>query len=154
MNSIVSYFRKERYEGLFAADQDGLDLKNTLMKELADTNYTLVDLSVEPHADFVDAACAISQKLLEDEESLGFIIDRYGAGSYMAACKIKGIIACECSDERSAYMTREHNNARLICMGSGIVGPDLARNIVKQFLNSKYAAGRHQIRVDMLNTLC
>ena len=71
----------------------------------------------------------------------------------MAACKVKGMVACECSDERSAFMTRQHNNARLITMGSAVVGDAIARGIVREFLSEPYAGGRHQIRVDMLNKM-
>ena len=71
----------------------------------------------------------------------------------MVATKIKGIIAAEVSDERSAYMTREHNNSSIITIGSKIVGSELALNIVKEFLQASYDGGRHQIRVDMLNKM-
>ena len=71
----------------------------------------------------------------------------------MAATKVKGMVVAEVSDERTAYMTREHNNARMITLGAKIVGEELATNIVRDFLNGKYAAGRHQIRVDMLNKM-
>ena len=71
----------------------------------------------------------------------------------MTACKMKGLVACECSDERSAFMTRQHNNARLICMGAGVTGDDVARGIVDEFLSEPYAGGRHQIRVDMLDKM-
>ena len=50
-------------------------------------------------------------------------------------------------------MTREHNNARMVCMGPKVVGPELALRIVDEFLAADYAAGRHQIRVDMLNKM-
>lgn len=72
----------------------------------------------------------------------------------MTATKIEGMIMTEVSDERSAYMTREHNNARLITLGSEIVGVGVAKNIVEGFVTGKYAGGRHQIRVDMLNKMC
>jgi len=64
------------------------------------------------------------------------------------------MIAAEVSEERSAYMTREHNNSRMITIGSEIVGEQLAINIVQEFINAKYDGGRHQIRVDMLNKMC
>ena len=63
------------------------------------------------------------------------------------------MVAANISDERSAYMTREHNNARMVCMGPKVVGPELALRIVDEFLAADYAAGRHQIRVDMLNKM-
>ena len=82
------------------------------------------------------------------------IIDAYGAGPFMVATKIKGMVAAEVSDERSAYMTRGHNNSRMITMGAQLVGDELAKNIAKGFVNGKYDGGRHQIRVDMLNKMC
>lgn len=82
------------------------------------------------------------------------MIDAYGAGPFMVATKIKGMIAAEVSDERSAYMTRAHNNARIITVGSEIVGPGVAKNIAKGFVEGDYDGGRHQIRVDMLNKMC
>ena len=90
----------------------------------------------------------------EQEDNLGIVIDAYGAGPFMGATKIKGMVAAEVSDERSAYMTRGHNNSRMITMGSEIVGEGLAKNIAKGFVNGKYDGGRHQIRVDMLNKMC
>ena len=72
----------------------------------------------------------------------------------MVATKIKGMVAAEVSDERSAYMTRGHNNSRMITMGAQLVGDELAKNIAKGFVNGKYDCGRHQIRVDMLNKMC
>ena len=66
----------------------------------------------------------------------------------------KGMVAAEVSDERSAYMTRGHNNSRMITMGAQLVGDELAKNIAKGFVNGKYDGGRHQIRVDMLNKMC
>ncbi len=75
-------------------------------------------------------------------------------GSFMVATKIKGMVAAEVSDERSAYMTRGHNNSRMITVGAEIVGDELAKNIAKGFVNGKYHGGRHQIRVDMLNKMC
>ena len=67
---------------------------------------------------------------------------------------VKEYVEAEVSDERSAYMTRGHNNSRMITMGAQIVGDQLAKNIAKGFVNGKYDGGRHQIRVDMLNKMC
>lgn len=138
---------------VLGSDADGMVLKEVVRAHLMERGDEIVDLSESPAADFVDAAVAVGDDLLKHPESLGFVFDRYGAGSYMAACNIKGLVACECSDERSAFMTRQHNNARLITMGAGVTGPDVARGIVDQFLSEPYAGGRHQIRVDMLNKM-
>ena len=71
----------------------------------------------------------------------------------MAATRVKGMVAANISDERSAYMTREHNNCRMVCMGPNVVGPEIATKIAREFLAADYAGGRHQIRVDMLNKM-
>lgn len=138
---------------VIGSDAEGTSLKEVVAAYLHELGHEVVDKTPEPAADFVDSTLAVAHDLLENPDSLGFAFDRYGAGSYMTACKVKGMIACECSDERSAYMTRQHNNARLITMGAGLVGPDLARGIVDEFLREPYAGGRHQIRVDMLNQM-
>lgn len=138
---------------VIGSDNEGMELKEAVKAYLLELGHEVVDLSEEPAADFVDSAVAVGSDLLAHPESLGFAFDRYGAGSYMAACKMKGLVACECSDERSAFMTRQHNNARLICLGAGVTGPDVARGIVDEFLSEPYAGGRHQIRVDMLNKM-
>lgn len=138
---------------VLASDACGMSLKEVVKEHLQKRSDEVVDLSEVPAQDFVDAAVAVGRDLMEHPDSLGFCFDRYGSGAYMTACNIKGLVACQCSDERSAFMTRSHNNARLICMGSGITGPDVARGIVDQFLSEPYAGGRHQIRVDMLNKM-
>ena len=139
---------------VFGADAQGMPLKDEVKAHVAAAGYEVVDLSEQPAADFVDAATAVANDLLShDEGSMGLCFDEFGVGSYMAATKVKGMVAANVSDERSAYMTREHNNARMMCMGTGVVGVDVANTIADEFLKSNYAAGRHQIRVDMLNKM-
>lgn len=138
---------------VIGSDAEGMPLKETVKAYLVELGHEVVDKSEEPAADFVDSTLAVAHDLLENPDSLGFAFDLYGDGSYMAACKVKGMVACECSDERSAFMTRQHNNARLITMGSAVVGDAIARGIVREFLSEPYAGGRHQIRVDMLNKM-
>ena len=138
---------------VIGSDAEGMPLKETVKAYLLELGHEVVDKSEEPAADFVDSTLAVAHDLLENPDSLGFAFDLYGDGSYMAACKVKGMVACECSDERSAFMTRQHNNARLITMGSAVVGDAIARGIVREFLSEPYAGGRHQIRVAMLNKM-
>ncbi len=135
-----------------SSDQAGSELKDYLIQHLEGA-YQLIDVTPEK-GNFVASVQALVEKLEADNEALGIAIDAYGAGSFMAATKHKGIVAAEVSDERSAYMTREHNNSRMITLGSEIVGKTLAMNIVKYFADADYEGGRHQIRVDMLNKMC
>ena len=137
---------------ILGADVDGKNLKDYVKNYLLENGYDVVDVSEDK--DFVDTTCAVAKEVLSSDDNLGVVFDAYGAGSFMVATKIKGMIAAEVSDERSAYMTRRDNNSRIITIGSEIVGKGLAKNIVKDFLGAGYDGGRHQIRVDMLNKMC
>ena len=138
---------------VIGANKEGLRLKEVVKNFLIGENFEVVDVSDE-NGDFVDVTLAVAAEVNKGESNLGIVIDAYGAGPFMVATKIKGMVAAEVSDERSAYMTRGHNNARMITMGAEIVGDELAKNIAKGFVNGKYDGGRHQIRVDMLNKMC
>ena len=138
---------------IIGADTVGSKLKDVVKDFLVGENFEVVDVTKEGQ-DFVDVTLAVAAEVNRQEENLGIVIDAYGAGPFMVATKIKGMVAAEVSDERSAYMTRGHNNSRMITMGAEIVGEGLAKNIAKGFVNGKYDGGRHQIRVDMLNKMC
>lgn len=138
---------------IIGADAAGSKLKDVVKDFLVGENFEVVDVTKEDQ-DFVDVTLAVAAEVNKQEENLGIVIDAYGAGPFMVATKIKGMVAAEVSDERSAYMTRGHNNSRMITMGAKIVGEGLAKNIAKGFVNGKYDGGRHQIRVDMLNKMC
>ena len=138
---------------VIGADAAGSKLKDVVKDFLVGENFEVVDMTKEGQ-DFVDVTLAVAAEVNKQEENLGIVIDAYGAGPFMVATKIKGMVAAEVSDERSAYMTRGHNNSRMITMGAEIVGEGLAKNIAKGFVNGKYDGGRHQIRVDMLNKMC
>ena len=128
---------------IIGSDEAGKRLKEVIKSYLLDNKYDVVDVTE-----------AVAKDVQSQEGNLGIVIDAFGAGSFMVATKIKGMIAAEVSDERSGYMTRGHNNSRMITMGSEIVGDTLAKNVVKGFVEGKYDGGRHQIRVDMLNKMC
>ena len=137
---------------ILGSDVDGNELKDYIKNYLLENGYDVIDKS--ENKDFVETTYAVAQTVLADDDSLGIVFDAYGAGSFMVATKIKGMVAAEVSDERSAYMTRGHNNSRIITIGSKIVGTEVAKNIVKGFLTAGYDGRRHQIRVDMLNKMC
>lgn len=138
---------------VLGANKEGLRLKEVVKQFLTEENFDVIDVSDETK-DFVDITLAVASEVNKKDGNLGIVIDAYGAGPFMVATKIKGMVAAEVSDERSAYMTRGHNNSRMITIGAEIVGDELAKNIAKGFVNGKYDGGRHQIRVDMLNKMC
>ncbi|WP_028273136.1 galactose-6-phosphate isomerase subunit LacA [Atopococcus tabaci] len=138
------------------SDKDGLELKETIKTYLAEemSEVEVTDTTPEGAVDFIESSLAVANGVRKNEGAVGILFDKTGAGSFMAVTKLKGIVAAEVSDEHSAKMTRDHNNSSIITLGSGIVGEQLAKNIVAVFLNSEYSGGRHQIRVDMLDAMC
>ena len=139
---------------IIGSDVDGKRLKDLIKVYLKENDFEVLDVTEGQDLDFVDSTVSVAREVQKSDDNLGIAIDAYGAGSFIVATKIKGMIAAEVSDERSAYMTRGHNNSKMITLGSEIVGDTLAKNVVKGFVNGHYDGGRHQIRVDMLNKMC
>ena len=139
---------------IIGSDVDGKRLKDLIKVYLKENDFEVLDVTEGKDLDFVDSTVSVAREVQRSDDNLGIAIDAYGAGSFIVATIIKGMIAAEVSDERSAYMTRGHNNSKMITLGSEIVGDTLAKNVVKGFVNGHYDGGRHQIRVDMLNKMC
>ena len=114
---------------IIGSDVDGKRLKELIKAYLEDNDYDVLDVTEGKDLDFVDSTVSVAKEVQKSDDNLGIAIDAYGAGSFIVATKIKGMIAAEVSDERSAYMTRSHNNARMITMGAEIVGDTLAKNV-------------------------
>lgn len=139
---------------ILATDRDGFQLKETVKNFLLHSGYEVIDLnSTHGSEDFVDSTVNAVQEFRKHEHARAILFDKYGH-SFMPANKFKGIICAAVSDEHSAMMTIRHNSTLIINLGSGITGDILAVEIVKTFLEHDYDAGRHQVRIDMLNKLC
>ena len=89
---------------VIGSDKDGMKLKNLIKERLIDMGYEIIDKSEVASVDFVESTLAIAKDVLKNNDSLGIAFDGYGAGSFMVATKVKGMVAAEVSDERSAYM--------------------------------------------------
>lgn len=140
---------------ILGSDRDGFELKNSVKQHLVALGYDIVDLNENEGAkDFVDSTKALIEVLRKDESARGILFDRFAVGSYMVANKHRGIICASVSDEHSAMMTIRHNSTRIISLGAAILGKELANACVQAYLEADYDAGRHQVRVDMLNKLC
>ncbi|SEK20182.1 galactose-6-phosphate isomerase [Carnobacterium iners] len=135
------------------SDKKGFELKETIKHYLQEQNYTVVDTTKEPAEDFIESSKLVSSAVLEGKADRGIMFDEFGAGSFMASNKIKGMITANVTEERTAHMTTEHNGAKAIALGAGVVGVALAKSIVDSYLGIEYAGGRHQVRVDMLEKM-
>ena len=89
----------------------------------------------------------------EGKAELGILICGTGIGMSMAANKCKGIRACACSDTFSARLTRNHNDANVLCFGARVVGEGLAYDLVDAFLDAEFEGGKHQRRVDLITAI-
>ena len=135
------------------ADKKGNQLKEVIKADLEKQGIEIIDAHPEGAEDFVDSSLSVAHAVLDNKADRGIMIDEYGVGSFMASNKLKGMITANVSDENSARMTREHNGAKAISLGSGIVGETLALKLANIYVQADYAAGRHQVRVDMMNKM-
>lgn len=136
------------------ATREGVELKNVIITYMEENHIDYEDVNPASNLDFVDISCLVAKNIQANlQNHRGILIDEYGAGSFMTSDKFKYVICAELNDEHSAKMTRDHNNANVIAIGSKVVGESVGLNIVKRFIHSEYAGGRHQIRVDMLNKM-
>lgn len=136
-----------------AADKAGFDLKETIKTYLTNKGYEVLDLTETPAEDFVDSSVAVAHAVLDGTAQRGIMFDEYGIGSAMASNKVHGMVTASVTEENTAHMTTQHNGAKAIAIGAGIVGPRLAEALVDSYLSVEYAGGRHQIRLDMLEKL-
>ena len=138
---------------VIGCDHAGYALKGTVVRHLEEKGYEVVDVGTDStqschYPVFAHAAC---EKILGGECELGILICGTGIGMSMAANKHKGIRAACCSDTFSARLTREHNDANILCFGEREVGPGLALDLVDAFLGAEYLNnGNHVTRVALL----
>lgn len=135
-------------------DHGGINLKEIIKKFLDEKGLKYKDFGTysTDSCDYPDYAKAVCEGIISGECENGILICGTGIGMSIAANKINGIRAAHVTDTYSARMTREHNNANVICLGERITGCDLALEIVNSYLNAEFQGGRHQNRVDKLMT--
>ena len=134
------------------ADHGGYTLKESLKIYLGELGYAVIDCgtnSVES-VDYPDFAFAVAQLVADDRAWRGIIIDGAGIGSCMTANKVPGVRASMCYDQATAANSREHNNANVLTLGAGLLGANLAQQIVKTWLETSFGGERHARRVDKI----
>ena len=134
-----------------AADHGGFSLKEIIYFFLKEKNINVVDLgckSLDP-VDYPDYAQLLARKI-EHSNSLGIIFCGTGIGISMAANRFSQVRAALCTSVEMASMSRKHNNANVLALGGRIITKDLAKEIVFEFLNTKFEAGRHLVRINKI----
>ncbi len=134
------------------ADHGGYTLKEALKAYLIELGYAVTDCgthSTEP-VDYPDLAYAVARLVSAGDAWRGIVVDGAGIGSAMAANKVPGVRAALCYDHATAVNSREHNDANVLTLGAGLIGPNLAKQIAQAWLATPFGGGRHQRRVDKI----
>ncbi|MCC6146648.1 MAG: ribose 5-phosphate isomerase B [Anaerolineaceae bacterium] len=134
------------------ADHGGFELKEILKKEMIEWGYEVLDVGTnnKEACDYPDFALAVARQVSTGKAGRGIMIDGAGIGSCMTANKVPGILAGMAYDVSSAINGREHNNANVLTLGAGLIGVNLAKQIVKTWLATEFGGGRHAGRVDKI----
>lgn len=135
------------------SDHGGFDLKELIIGHLEEQGVDVNDMGCydKSSCDYPVYGKAVAKAVADGSCDKGIVICTTGIGISIAANKIRGIRAALCADTVSAKMTRLHNNANVLAIGAGIVGPNLAMEIVDTFLNTEFSGEeRHQRRIDAI----
>jgi ribose 5-phosphate isomerase B len=130
-----------------AFDHRGVHLREAVLAALEE--HDLVDLGVDTDAervDYPDKAREVGEALGAGDAERGVLVCGSGVGAAIAACKLPGIRAAICHDVYSAHQGVEHDDMNVLCLGSDVVGPELARDLIRAFLAARFDGGERYVR--------
>ena len=131
-----------------AFDHRGVKLRERALEEIVRAGHEPVDLgtdSAEPKIDYPDKAREVGAAIKSGQAERGVLICGSGVGASIAACKLVGIRAATCHDTYSAHQGVEHDDMNVLCLGSEVVGPSLARELVAAFLAAQFDGGQRYV---------
>jgi ribose 5-phosphate isomerase B len=132
-----------------AFDHRGVKLRDAVLEAVEDAGHEVVDLGVDTDAvrvDYPDTARDVGMAIRRYEAQRGVLVCGSGVGASIAASKIPGIRAAICHDAYSARQGVEHDDMNVLCLGSEVVGGELAAELVRVFLGAEFAAGERYLR--------
>jgi ribose 5-phosphate isomerase B len=137
------------------ADHGGFELKEALKKDLIVLGFEVNDVGTnnKDAVDYPDFAHAVAQAVSTGKAWRGIMIDGAGIGSCIVANKVPGVRAGMAYDYSSAVNSREHNDTNVLTLGAGLIGVNLAKQIVKTWLTTEFAGGRHTPRLDKIKSV-
>ena len=133
-------------------DHAAVEMKQEIMAYLQEKGYEVLNLGTDSSesCDYPLYGEKVGQAVASGEADLGIAICGTGIGISLAANKVPGIRAAVCSEPYSAKLSRMHNDTNVLCFGARVVGTELAKMIVDEWLSAEFLGGRHQRRVDMI----
>ena len=132
-----------------AFDHRGVHLRETVLATLREGGHQAVDLGTdtdEHRVDYPDKARELASALLDGRAERGILVCGSGVGASVAACKVAGIRAAICHDIYSAHQGVEHDDMNVLCLGSEVVGPSLAADLVRAYLGARFDGGERYVR--------
>ena len=138
-----------------ASDHVGITLKKFIMQVLAEKGIEYRDFGTydTERTDYPIYGYAAARAVADGECERGLLFCGTGVGISLAANKVHGIRCVVCSDPYSARLSRQHNDTNMLALGARVVGEELARMIVEEWLSASFEGGRHQKRVDMISRI-
>ena len=136
-------------------DHAALDMKNEIAQYLETKGYNVCDEGTytQDSVNYPEYAEKVANAVKNTQGSLGILICGTGIGMSLAANKVKGVRAAAVSEVYSAKLTRQHNDANIVCIGARVIGIETAKMIVDAFLETEFEGGRHKTRVDMITAI-
>lgn len=133
-------------------DHSAVEMKKEIKAYLEEKGYEIVDFGTNEtvSCDYPIYGEKVGRAVAAGEVDRGILICGTGLGISLAANKVKGIRACVCSEPFTAKLSRMHNNTNILAFGARVVGVELAKMIVDEWLAAEFEGGRHQRRVDMI----
>lgn len=133
-------------------DHSALEMKQEILEYVKELGHEVVNYGTDSpeSCDYPLYGEKVGNAVVQKEVDLGILICGTGVGISLAANKVKGVRAVVCSEPYSAKLSREHNNTNILAFGARVVGIELAKMIVKEWLEAEFMGERHQRRVDMI----
>lgn len=137
------------------ADHAGFHAKELIKSFLLESGYTVDDVGTqsEESVDYPDYARAVAEKVASGAARFGILACGTGLGMAITANKVEGVRAATAHNPMTAHLAREHNDANVLTLGARILSDEETLNVVREFLVTDFAGGRHQRRVDKINDL-
>jgi ribose 5-phosphate isomerase B len=130
-------------------DHRGVRLRAAVLEEISMLGHELIDLGTDTDAeriDYPDKAREVGEVIQAGDADRGVLVCGSGVGASVAACKLTGIRAAVCHDIYSAHQGVEHDDMNVLCLGSEVVGPSVARDLVKAFLGARFVGAERYVR--------
>ena len=138
-----------------ANDHAAVDMKKMVVEYLVEKGYDVTNYGTDKYesCNYPEYGEKVGRAVASGEVDLGILICGTGVGISLAANKVKGVRAVVCSEPYSAKLSRQHNNTNVLAFGARVIGIEMAKMIIDEWLEAEFLGGRHQDRVDMITAI-